>query len=253
MVADYSQYQLPDFSWVLSQSLNPYGDTSLRVPMYLTSSLRERQGVPGVSMSVNPNTVSFRQGKRITERKTQGGTTFMHWTDSTGRNNDILSIDFRGQTGNINFRRAARLKYDIPGASKVMNFLNDKLNDFEDWALSNDNVLTPTPVDLQRDMSGVTKLVKFWDLHRLTTEPVKDEFGNRVIFSIYYSSPLFGNMFVKFMGHFNKVLDFEDTADSPFNKVYTFGLTVEATQPSINQIYEAISFNIGQQFNNNLG
>ena len=251
---DNSKQIVPDFSWALSTALNPYDDKTLRVPMYMTNSWREKAGVdlPGVKMSMNPNSVSFRRPKRITEKKTQGGSTFLHWTDSRGENNDILQLDFRGQTGNINLRRAARLKFGTL-ASKGVDWLNEKLNDFEDFATSPNSIAQPEPVGLDKDMSGVTKLVKFWDLHRLITEPVIDQMGNPIQSLIYYSSPLFGNMYMKFIGHFSTGLDFEDIADQPFNKTYSFGFTVESSQPRLDGIYEAISFAIGQQFNNNVG
>ncbi len=243
---------IPDFSWALSTAMNPYEDKTLRVPMYMTNTYREQNNIPGVRFSVNPTSVSFRRPKRVTEKKTQGGSTFMHWTDATGRNNDILQMDFRGQTGNINLRRAARLKYDTIG-SEAVDWLNEKLNQFENWATGPENLVQPGPVGADKDMSGASKLAKFWDLYKLTTEPVLDDLGNPISSLIYYSSPLFGNLYVKFIGHFSSALDFEDTADSPFNKTYNFGFTVEASQPSMNQIYEQVTFAIGQQFNNNLG
>jgi len=252
--AENSKQIVPDFAWALSTALNPYDDKTLRVPMYMTNSWRESAGVnePGVKMSMNPNSVSFRRPKRITEKKTQGGSTFMHWTDSSGRNNDILQLDFRGQTGNINLRRAARLKFGSL-FSEGVDWLNEKLNDFENMATESNAIAQPEPVGTDRDMSGATKLVKFWDLHKLITEPVVDQFGNPVLSYIYYSSPLFGNMYMKFIGHFSTGLDFEDVADQPFNKTYSFGFTVEASQPPLHAIYEAITFAVGQQFNNNIG
>lgn len=248
---------IPDFSWALSTALNPYDDKTLRVPMYMTNTRRERDNEPGVRFSINPSSVSFKLPKRITEKKTQGGSTFMHWTDSSGRNNDILKLDFRGQTGNINLRRAARLKFDnfnvkdYTGASPI-DWLNEKVNDFEDWATAPDSIVQPEPVGTDRDMSGATKLLKFWDLHRLTTEPVVDNRGNPVYSLIYYSSPLFGNMYIRFIGHFSTALDFEDTAESPFNKTYSFGFTAIASEPSLTDIYEKMSDSLSQQFNNNL-
>lgn len=250
--AENSRQVVPDFSWALSTALNPYDDKTLRVPMYMTNSYRERWNSPGVKMSMNPNSVSFRRPKRITEKKTQGGSTFMHWTDSSGRNNDILQLDFRGQTGNINLRRAARLKFGTLGSGAV-DWLNSKVNDFEDFATDSGSIAQPEPVGTDKDMSGATKLVKFWDLHKLVTEPVVDQFGNPVLSLIYYSSPLFGNMYMKFIGHFSTGLDFEDVADQPFNKTYSFGFTVEASHPPLHAIYDSITFAIGQQFNNNLG
>lgn len=252
---NYNEYLIPDFSWALSKAMNPYDDKSLRIPMYFTNTFREKNNLPGISLSMNPSAVSFRRPKRITERKTQGGSTFFHWTDSSGRNNDIMTMDFRGQTGNINLRRAARLKFNTFGPREQgTNWLNDKINDFEDWATKTDSLVSPQPLGSDRDMSGATKLVKFWDLYKLTTEPNVDPTSGMPIFSIiYYSSPLFGNMYVKFQGHFNSALEFEDTADSPFNKMWSFGFTVTHSYPRMDAIYEAVTFNIGQQFNNNLG
>lgn len=252
-MAEFYDSMIPDFTWALSKAMNPYDDKTLRIPMYFTNTYRENRSIPGVSLSMNPSSVSFRRPKRTTERKTQGGSTFFHWTDSSGRNNDIMTMDFRGQTGNINLRRAARLKYNALGSEGV-NWVNDKINQFEDLASKQDSLIAPAPVGADKDMSGATKLVKFWDLYKLTTEPMLDPTtGLPILSTLYYASPLFGNMYVKFYGHFNSALEFEDTADSPFNKMWSFGFTVTSSQPSMNHIYEAITFGIGQQFNNNLG
>jgi len=256
-----SEYQVANFSWALTQALNPYGDSGLRVPMFMTSLYREHKKIPGLSMSMNPSSVSFSQPKRTTMRKTQGGTTFMHWTDSSGRNNDILTMGFQGQTGNINVRRGMRKTWDTsspyPGmgwmdkVGQGVNYANKKLNDFED-AILDEGPGGVVPAGLEKDLSGVTKLAKFWDLYRLTTEPVLLPSGLPNYASIYYSSVVFGNMSVRFMGHFDQVLEFSDTADDPFNKQYTFSFVVEATEPRMDIIYEAVTFNLGQQFNNHL-
>ena len=62
---------IPNFSAALERALNPYESVSLRVPFFLTSSYRLKLGIPGVSMTVNPNMVSFRASKRITKKDTQ--------------------------------------------------------------------------------------------------------------------------------------------------------------------------------------
>lgn len=58
--------------------------------------------LPVISMMINPNSVKWHQPKRFTKRDTMNGSTFFHFTDDNGCNNDILDLQFSGSTGNIN-------------------------------------------------------------------------------------------------------------------------------------------------------
>lgn len=59
-----------------------------------------------IAMQVNPHTISFNQPKRRTQQNTQRGTVFHFWADENGQSNDILTISFQGNTGNISGRGA---------------------------------------------------------------------------------------------------------------------------------------------------
>lgn len=244
---------IPNFALVLERSLNPYEDRSLRVPFYMTSSYRENNGIPGVSMKMNPNSVSFRQPKRITRRNTRGGTVFYHWTDKFGRNNDILDLEFRGVTGNINIRTGTvgrGFTAATETISAATSWATQKLSDLSGASDSGVDTQVTGP---HRDSSGASKLASFWNLRSLTTEPVKDPVtGNPIYYYVQYSSPIFANTFITFIGHFSRALDFEDNAAEPFNKPYSFGFTVLSSIPPIELIYTTIVQNLSKQFMNKI-
>jgi len=251
-----------DFSMVLERSLSPYGDKSIRVPFYLTSSYRQANGIPGVSMLMNPSSVHFVQAKRTTRRDTQAGSVFYHWTNKDGRNNDILNLEFTGQTGNIgvNFGTVNN------GASEALGYLWNKVtgekaqavDEINNIAAENRNVSsTQLAVALKGSgysVSGAARLSNFYNLYSLTREPMIDPYTKVPIqYFISYSSPAFANTFVTFIGHFNNVLDFTDDATSPFNVRYSFGFTVLSSMPSMDAIYTTVSSNLSSVFMNPLG
>lgn len=57
-----------------------------------------------ITMAINPNSIEFDQPKRMQRMDTITGTTFHHFTDDKGQNNDLMTIKFAGNTGNI-FRK----------------------------------------------------------------------------------------------------------------------------------------------------
>jgi len=246
-----------DFASVLERSFSPTSDRSLRVPFYLTSSYRQKYGVPGVSMLMNPQTVSFTQPKRITRKDTQAGSVFYHWTNRLGRNNDILEMNFSGVTGNINVRSGSiqkglyapiEQKFNENGKRGPLSWLNQ-------LAASTTSVDSTTlGVKLRGDdytASGISKLVNFFNLYSLTREPMIDpKTGDPVYYYVSYSSPLFANTFITFIGHFNKVMDFSEDANSPFNVSYNFGFTAQASIPSMDSIYTTIANNLSHIFMN---
>lgn len=241
---------IPNFGMVLEKSLNPYDSKSLRVPFYLTSTYRQYLNIPGVTMLINPTQVEFKQSKRITRKNTQNGAVFYHWSNSLGRNNDLLELSFSGQTGNINIQTGTvrrGITGVIPGASRVNNFINDRAEQI----VQGDG---PGSVALQGDnyvSSGAAKLSNFWNLYSLTREPVIDpKHGFPIYYYITYASPIFGNSFVTFIGHFNNVLSFRDDAMNPNSKSWDFGFTVVASMPSMNYIYSQIVKSLSTEFTN---
>jgi len=145
---------------------------------------------PVISMIINPHNVKFTQPKRFTAQKTQSGTVHHHFSDEKGQNNDILTISMQGNTGNI------------------MN-------------------LGSTKEERDRAMQ---RLKTWHELYQLTREPMwfvdSKGFRTRNEFYITYSSPLIP-LPVQFMGFFAKVLDFDESAEKPFSKDYSFEFIVE--------------------------
>lgn len=261
MVATAQLFQessiIPNFAGALERALNPYESVSLRVPFYLTSSWREKNNVKGVQMLVNPSNVSFRTAKRITKVNTQGGANFIHWTNRLGRNNDILQLEFSGQTGNINlmrggYRRGGFSNAMEGGLNKAVDWINQK----EAEAVSaRDAAIGLQQAGVTKNMAGASKLASFHNLNSLTREPVRDPIsGAPIYYYIMYSSPVFGNTTITFVGHFDRALDFEDSADpTPFSIRYSFGFTAQSSYPSMDYIYTVMLNNLSKEFMNDLG
>lgn len=256
-LADFASYSssVPSFAKALEQALNPYEDKVLRVPFVLHSTYRQKEGTAPLVMRMNPQTVSFRQEKRITERKTQSGSTFFHWTNAKGQNNDILKAEFSGQTGNINLRTGARKKGNWADA------LTEKINDFNDWtneqmdtaSNNRDASIGVEPTGVARNMSGPSRLANFWNLHALTVEPMLDiRDGLPNVKFIQFTSPLFGNTSIRLEGHFDRALDITDDASTPFNANYSFGFTAVSTTPSVDAIYGTIVQNLSNLYYNEM-
>jgi hypothetical protein len=255
--ANNSSTSISNFAMVLQKALNPYGNHNLRVPFYLTSSYRQKNKIPGVSMAINPSSVNFSCAKRITRKNTQGGAVFYHWTNSAGRNNDILEMEFVGKTGNVNLRTGtitggiySHFQPQMQGRGPL-NWLNQRSKDALD---SSDD--DPVSVKIRGNdytVSGAKKLASFWNLYSLTREPVVDPLdGSPVYYYISYSSPLFGNTFVTFIGFFSRGMSFTDDSENPFSKDYDFGFTVQASIPSLDNIYNNVLENLRTVFTNPL-
>ncbi len=63
-----------------------------------------RRSMPDIVMEVNPNNIEFVQPKRFSRVDTLRGSVFHHFSNNKGQNNDILTIKFSGNTGNISRR-----------------------------------------------------------------------------------------------------------------------------------------------------
>lgn len=248
---------IPNFAEALTRALNPYEDVSLRVPFYITNTYRMKHGVKGLSMLMNPTNVTFQQTKRVTRRDTQGGACFFHWTNMVGRDNDILQMEFRGLTGNINLRTGGYNRsggiFDKGAAyiNKGTDWMNSKLTEGQQ---NSESVLGLQPQGVAKNLAGASKLASFWNLYEITRAPVLDPTDGSPVYSmISYASPLFGNTFVTFVGHFNSVLNFEDSAADPFNKVWSFSFTALGSNPALDYLYTAILRNLSTTFLNDLG
>lgn len=54
-----------------------------------------------VKMAINPNSIKWSQSKRYTKTDVMDGSIFTHFLDSNQQNNDLLRLEFSGNTGYI--------------------------------------------------------------------------------------------------------------------------------------------------------
>ena len=168
-----------------------------------------------IEMAVNPNSINFRQSKRITKRDTQEGSVFFHFTNSQGENNDILTMDFSGNTGNLDLRG------DIDSSGGVLD------------------------TNGGQNTGAAQKLLIWHNLWELTREPMLLSTNVRNEFLITYSSIAIPTQ-INLIGFFSNVLEWTDSAEKPMSKDYSFSYTVERTEPPLSEILSAIqnaSFN----------
>lgn len=237
---------MPDFTAALGQTIFGEGGKSFtdpnRVPMIFTSLKRLRAGgidtsarlsgiesqspelqlseytlsatpvsgiMTAIEMAVNPNSISFRQPKRITKRDTQEGSVFFHFTNSKGENNDILTVDFRGNTGNL----------DIRGD------------------IATDRGLFSTQGGFN---TGANRKLAVWhNLWALTREAMLLDDNTRNEFMIQYSS-IGMPVEIFLIGHYSNVLEFSENADKPFTRDYSMSFTVQEIVPTLDDIASLI-------------
>lgn len=162
----------------------------------LSSILSVVPSMPVISMAVNPNTIKWNQPKRFNKRDTMNGSVFFHFTNQNGQNNDILTLNFTGNTGNIN---------------------------------------TQNGLDASTATGADVKLRIWHELYALTREPVLLDGGVKNEFFITYRTVLLP-IPVTFIGFFNQVLEFTENAKDPFSRDYNFGFTVTNTSPPLDDL-----------------
>ena len=167
-----------------------------------------------IVMAVNPNSVTFKQPKRFNKKDTKEGSVFFHFTNSRGQNNDILTMEFAGNTGNIDLRGSAGNQRRDPETGQID---------------------TGQALDDGVDTGAIRKMLVWHNLYLLSREPMLlvDNLQNE--FTITYSSQLFPTD-INFIGFFNQVLDFTEDAKKPHSRNYRFGFTVQRTDPSLDDI-----------------
>lgn len=164
---------------------------------------------PVITMAVNPQAIQWQQPKRIARRDTQGGVVFFHFTNQVGKDNDIVTMSFRGNTGNINWGN----RTNIPG--------KDPKNPYY--------------------MRNRDKLLVWHNLYNLTREAIlyddPNSPGNKLEneFYILYRTPLIQTPIV-LKGVFNKVLEFDETANRPNSVDYSFSFLVQDTYPNLDDL-----------------
>lgn len=239
---------IPDLGALLNSALisnasrGPSYASGVRNAIVFTSSLRERAAgaqslaeldqdvfrltstliaskalLPQVVMPLNPDFVTFRQSKRWTKKDTREGSVFFHFTNEQGQNNDVLTMEFKGSSGNIDRRGV---------------LLTDRQR--EEAAAQGTAISSA-----QQDTGAIAKILAFWNLYALTREPVLLPDRTENVMTITYISPLFPQT-IDFFGFYNQVLDFDETAEEPNERKYRFEFTVTSSDPPIDTIIEDI-------------
>jgi hypothetical protein len=175
--------------------------------------------LPVIEMLINPNSISWRQPKRIVKRDVQEGSVFFHFTNTKGENNDILTLGFRGNTGNINPRGSLKLE----SSEKV--FANDI------------------------DTSALQKAIVWHNLWQLTREPVLLPDGTVNEFLIIYNSTLIPTQ-ISLIGIFENTLEFTEDARKLYSRDYNFSFIVQETVPPIEDLineFQEFSFDATEE------
>jgi hypothetical protein len=168
-----------------------------------------------VSMAINPNSVRFSQPKRWTKKDTREGSVFFHFTNNQGQNNDILTLEFAGNTGNIDRRGSLATPQRDPFALKSGTAVDRDLR-------------------AEQDTGALHKILTWHNLYLLTREPMLLEDGSENKFTISYISTLFPYALI-FTGFYNTVLEFEENARKPNSRDYSFGFTVTEVSPPLDE------------------
>lgn len=233
---------IPDIAGSLNSLLDASsGDqsgTGVREGWIFTSDKRRGVGRTGlgsidpnvkrlIQMKVNPTSVKFSQPKRWVKRDTRDGSTFFHFLNKDGQNNDILTISFSGTSGYID-RRGSQ-----PTSTHHDKFLGADV-DFE----TQNNLF---------NTGSIEKLIIWHNLYHLTREPMLLDSGDENKFYIFYISKVFP-ITIRFKGFFNQVLDFTEEGTKPNSVDYSFEFTVEDTQPGLDTLLAQIT-TILERFN----
>lgn len=172
----------------------------------LLGSIVPTQGVaPVIQMAVNPHSVKWSQPKRFTKKDTMQGSVFFHFTNSADQNNDILTLQFTGRTGNIN-TNVNFLEALAIGSNLKLKIWHDLYHlSREGMLLNKDNTGANIPPGIRNE---------FFISYRTMLMPV----------------PL------TLIGFFNTPLEFTEDASDPFNRTYNFGFTVTNTSPLLDDL-----------------
>ena len=176
-----------------------------------------------IAMALNPNSVKFVQPKRFNKKDTREGSVYFHFTNSRGQNQDILTLQFAGNTGNLDLRGSLGDQNQEPSAAQQ----------------ATTNGGTPGA-----DTGALYKLLVWHNLYLMTREPMLLADGTDNVFSIVYSSALFPSEII-FSGFFSKVLEFEENASKPNSRNYSFEFTVQDSIPDLDQVLQVLSGILG--------
>lgn len=155
-----------------------------------------------VNTTINPTSITWRQPKRITRKDVRKGTVFFHFTDENGQDNDVLELELRGHTGNLDLR----------------------------------GDLFPLPAT--QNVAALRKLAVFQNLYVLTREPRIIPPRTVNMQRIRYTTKLFPAG-VDLYGHYSEVLSFEESADKPNSATWSMKFMVQYTEPGLDEVLQA--------------
>lgn len=162
-----------------------------------------------IVLSINPKSIKFHQPKRYGKVDVMSGSVIHHFTNSKGENNDLLTLTFRGSTGNIDRRSIID-----PFAHGDENAISDETGAFQ-------------------------KLLVWHNLWALTRERVLLEDGTPNEITISYASSLIPTV-IDFTGIFTSVMDFEEGADKPNSSEYSMEFLVQKTNPDLEVLIDEV-------------
>lgn len=162
---------------------------------------------PEIRMSVNANSVKFRQGKRIVKKDTREGSVFFHFANTRGQNNDILYATFSGRTGNINPQAIAAGREPTTGAADTTGALRKHRTFHQLWHWTRESKLLPD--------------------------------GTVNVKSILYTSKVIP-VTLALHGHCNAALEWSEEGAKPNSAPYSFEFTVQDTDPPLDDLLDYI-------------
>ena len=167
-----------------------------------------------ITMRLNPKSVKWTQSKRITKKDTRNGSTYFHFNNTAGQNNDILTLAFAGNTGNLDARGSIPVPAS-PGSGTPPNATDAQL-----------------------------KLLVWHNLYLMTREPMLLADGSDNVITVLYRSALFSSP-LTMNGFFQKVMEFEESAAKPNSRDYSFEFTVTSTSPDLDRYMGTLGTAIG--------
>lgn len=154
-----------------------------------------------INTLINPLSIQWDQGKRISRRDVRNGSVFFHFTDDRGQDNDILKLKIRGHTGNVDLRGDA------------------------------------FPLPATQDTASLRKLAIFQNLYTLTREPRLIPPRTVNTMTIRYTTKMFPAGITLF-GFYESVISFEESADMPNAVEWSMEFTVQSTEPRLDEIVQ---------------
>jgi hypothetical protein len=157
-----------------------------------------------VPLPINPLSIAFSGEKRITKQDTRDGSVYWHFSDERGRDDDVLVLTFRINTGTLDRRGIAN----------------------EDGEMTDEN-------------GALGNLLAFHNLRVMASEPNLLPDHTQNVIRIAYVSPLFPQM-LDLSGFFLTRPEFTEEGTSPHDREYTFQFAVTDMDPPIDLYLEGL-------------